>query len=303
MDKRGLEVSFSWMFAIIVGAVILFLAVYAAVALLNTKDFEYDTKVAAELDALLSGFGTKVESGRYSSIELSTNTRVFNTCYEDGIFGEQRLGVSADTGLGSKQGGVESVSKDSYIFSSKTEEGKKLYVFAKTFEMPYKVADILFVYSEPYCFVRAPAEIEEEVTQLGLPLINITQSPSECPKKSIVVCFFDGNCDINVLNDVADKNGERLSYREELIYGTIFADKKIYECQVSRLMKRTGQLALIYAAKASFLSAEGCGGNLQNELLSYSNFVKNKTSGSLDAVYESAQDLRRKNDALNCRLF
>ena len=60
--KRGLEISFAWMFSIIVGAAIIFLAVFAAVKLVNLGKQQTDTEVGKQLGILLNPIETSLES-------------------------------------------------------------------------------------------------------------------------------------------------------------------------------------------------------------------------------------------------
>jgi hypothetical protein len=58
-----------------------------------------------------------------------------------------------------------------FLFSKEQNSGLDYYVFSKPFEFPYKIADLVFLTSENYCFLNAPEEIADEI--LGLRIENI----------------------------------------------------------------------------------------------------------------------------------
>ena len=49
LGKRGFEFSFAWIFAVVVGAFILVLAIYAATQIIATEKYNLNTQTAAQL--------------------------------------------------------------------------------------------------------------------------------------------------------------------------------------------------------------------------------------------------------------
>jgi hypothetical protein len=310
INKRGFEFSFAWLFAIIVGAVIIFIAIFAATQLIKTSRIEAETKVAAQLGILLNPIETSLEEAKYAVISFPEETRVFNTCRETGNFGRQILSTSVKTGFGDfQEPEVENFFFNKYVFSNGIEQGKKLNVLAKPFEMPYKVADLIFAYSGEFCFVNPPDDIEDEITDLNLAGINISSNIDDCPLTGEIVCFNigDNRCDIdvNLQSQKVVKDGDELYYEDNLIYGAIFADSEIYECQVKRLMKRDAELAHLYASKTEFLSGKGCASGLASELRNFASITQEIENSQelLLSVATAADSIRRKNENLLCRLF
>jgi len=308
MNKKGFEFSFAWIFAIIVGATIIFLAIFAATSLIGSSRQEINTEVAAQLGILLNPIETNLETGKYSLIELPDETRFFNTCRNVGNFGSQGISTSVKRGIGEEfqDNGIEVSFFNKYIFSQSLEQGENLHVFSKPLKMPYKIADLVFLSSDDYCFVNPPIDIENEINSLSPGNINVSSSSSGCSRNSKIVCFVSSGCDINVNLDsksVSKIGQPEVTYEGELIYGAIFADSGIYECQVQRLMKRAGELAHVYAGKTEYLSAQGCSTNMQSDLIEYASLTNIKSSKELLFVAESSEELRRKNERLNCRLF
>lgn len=308
MNKRGFEFSFTWLFAIFVGAVIIFVAIFATTSLVKTSRTEADTKVASQLGTLLNPVETNLEESKYARISFPDETRVYNECDLRGNFGRQIISTSVRSGIGSEfqEPTVKNSFFNKYLFSKSVEEGKELHVFVKPFEMPYKVADLVFASSGEYCFVNPPTYVEDEVSDLGLGYIHLSGTEAECPSGSDIVCFGKTGCDIdvNLGASVVLKDGKELYYTDSLIYGAIFAEPDIYECQVKRLMRRTGELAHLYASKTEFLSARGCSSTLSGDLREFASLNQIENSEELLSVVSPAsENIRRKNENLICRLF
>jgi len=304
MNRKGFEFSFAWLFAILVGAVVIFLAIYATTSLIGSGRYETDTKIAAQLESILSPVGTNLEDSKFVRIGFPDETRIYNRCSSIGIFGSQLISTSVRSGIGKEwlPPGGEIESKDKYVFSKSVLQGEEAYVFVKSFEMPYDVADIITIYSGEYCFINPGDEIEEEVMDLRLPGINISESLEKCKPESIKVCFssFDRDCD----KKVSQTDVDGLYYEEGLVYAAIFSDAEVYECQVRRLMKRTSELAEIYAKKSEFLAGKGCSSNLAADLGRYSSLLGEfENSGDLRVVKSNSEEIEDKNERLSCELF
>ncbi len=313
-NKKGMEFGFNWIFAVIVGAVILFAAIYAVTKLIGTERTASDTLISAQLSNLLNPIETNLEESKYVTIEFVDETRLYNDCSELGNFGKQQISTASKAGVGEEfaERSVRKTSYNKYIFSRDIEQGEKLHVIVKPFEVPYKVADLNFIYSGRYCFVNPPSDIEDEIGDLSASGninvgINVSSSKSNCPGNSIVVCFDQLGCDVNVNTGarIVSKNGKDIYYDGPLLYGAIFSGPEIYECQVRRLAKRTGELAGVYASKAALIEGRGCSNNLQDDLISFAQTTNVADSKEFqDNVVPAAGDLRRKNDAISkCKVF
>jgi len=310
-NKRGIEFSFAWMFSIFVGAVILFLAIFATTRLIGTEKAISEAEVAQQLGILLNPVETSIESGKISKIGFAADTRIFNTCREVGNFGSQKISTATRSDIGEEWGspGVPSTFFNKYIFSSEIVEGKEVFVLAKPLEMPFKVADLLIIWSDKefYCFVSPPSDIEEEIEDLKPKNVNVSDFVENCPRGYREVCFAREGCDIDVslsFNTVT-KNGESVTYfGDSLLYAAIFADPEIYECQLKRLTKRISELALLYKAKAETLAFKGCSSNLESDLSLYSTGAAAlEDSSDLAGVVSLSDSLGRRNEFLSCKLF
>src|SRR3990167_565357 len=93
-SKNGfLEISFAWLFALIVGAVILFLAIYTTTKVVKTEQTTIDAETAKRIGILLNPLETEFETGKTTSIILPSETKIYNGCNNIGIFGRQLIRI------------------------------------------------------------------------------------------------------------------------------------------------------------------------------------------------------------------
>jgi len=315
LNKKGFEMSFAWIFSIIVGAIILFLAIYMAIKFVGIGEYKISTETSDKLAIILQPLETSVEEAGAMTVELTGETKIFNRCYFDDVFGDDRISLSYKS-LGdrwSKESAAISI-KNKYIFSDEVE-GKTIYIFVKPFEMPFKISDLIFVYSKRYCFINPVDSIKEEIEGIGLgnsTNMIVVDSKAECEAEDVKVCFSGtGSCDILVRCEDEEcetgtvrRDSKTVYFVKSLIYGAIFSSNEEYECNVKRLISRLSQLSKLYQKKSSYISARGCSTGLEAELLSLS-----KTAGSLkssaDLLFAKnlADTIKSKNKNLVCKLF
>lgn len=314
-NKKAFEFSFSWLFAIIVGAVIIFLAVYAANKFIETEKVKQDTELGKELGTILLPIETGLETGKTSKISFPFETRIYNDCIPSSTFGVQKISTATKSGIGEawEKPALPSTFYNKYLFSEKIVEGKDYFVFSKPFEMPFKIASLIYLWpkNQQFCFVAPPNQIQEEITSLQLEEVFI----DNCPSKAKKICFIGSGCDIDITligtsgeirGSLKKKYSNKVYFETTaLLYGAIFADPEIYECQVQRLMKRASELSLIYYAKSALLSPKGCSSNLESSLASYANqtFSMNNSINLISYISQDADSLRRRNNDLDCKLF
>ncbi len=302
MGKKGyLEISFTWVFAIIIGVVILFLAIYFSSRVIDIGQTEIDAETGKEIGILLNPLETGFESGKTNLLTMPVETRIYNKCDTFGNFGMQIISVSQKSFNEWTNTNVETSFKNKYLFSDDYVEGKKFHLFSKPFNFPFKVADLIYITSseDNYCFIDAPDRIENEISFLGQKNLFL----DNCSGNEIKVCFESSNCEINVRENYVEKNEDRIYFSDDsLMYAAIFSDKELYECQLKRLMERVSELALLYNDKANFVSRVDCNSNLN--LIGLSNSAESFDSSN-DIIYLSkiAEELEEKNDVAECRLW
>ncbi len=306
MEKRGVALPFNWIFAIIVGAAILVLAIHSATRFIQTSEEAIYTESAAQLISLLDPFETGLASGKSSQINFKKLTRTYYECdeFSNQPFGRQTISFSEQT-LGDTWGtpGNAISVKNKYVFAENIVEGKSMYIFSKPFFMSYKVTDLIMISSENYCFYQAPGDIENEVENLNLKNIVFTDSLENCTGQ-IKVCWSNADCDIKVTENRVVKDNKELYYSGDLIYAAIFSSPEIYECNLKRLKKKFNELSLIYIDKSNMIQQYGCGTSISSNL----DVLRNKEiSSSKDVISWAmgAEDLDDVNKATSsgCELW
>lgn len=331
MNKRGYEFSFVWIFAVIVGAFIIALAIFAANKLIDTQRLGTESGRGKQIGILLNPVETNLEQTRITKITVSDATRIFNKCSSSGIFGAQEISTSIKSGIGEEwraQEGVASSFHNKYLFSSSVVEGEEeFYLLSKPFQFPFKVADFIILWSdkENYCFVKPFDEIEAELTSLKPENIVVESNIANCLPESIKVCFSVRNaeCSLEVsqsgdIGRVYNKETGKTFYyvtsfnddnKFPMLYAAIFSSDLVnYDCQISRTMHRAAELAKVYNSKSAYLTQKGCGSLIQSDLSVYQNKVQSISTSEALAnpdILDSAKNVGDKNDKLasSCRLF
>ena len=167
---------------------------------------------------------------------------------------------------------------------------------------------------------ESPEKIKKELEALKgdiLP-INITNSPSQCERDSVSVCFQSNGCDINVKgtctgqeckgdfykNGIVEKNNTQLYYTSGLLYGAIFSSPENYQCNVKRLVRKLGYVSEVYSEK-SRLSANRCNTGLQPDTLLMSKLSESyKGLNDLKIIEVQSGIIDTKNNLLGeCNLY
>src|SRR3990167_3290346 len=95
-SKKAIEMSFNWIFVIIVGSFILFLAIYMAGRFMKTGGTGIQTQTAFELVSLLNSFETGLASGKSQQVEFKKEAQIYFECDElsNKPFGKQTIRMS-----------------------------------------------------------------------------------------------------------------------------------------------------------------------------------------------------------------
>ncbi len=304
--KGALEISFTWLFAIVVGIFILALAIYVSVKFISTEQTTIDAKTGKEIGVLLNPLETSFESAKTTFFTVPVETRIYNLCSEEDIFGKQTIRISQKSFNKWTETNVDVNFPNKYIFSDIYAEGKKFYIFSKPFEFPFKVADLIYITSsmKEYCFISPPENIEDEISDLSQENLRVKNCSEE---NSIKVCFSnEADCSIYVDYEKGRiKRGDKAVNFEgdALMYAGIFSDKEVYECQLKRLVKRIGKLAEIYRSKEDFISKKGCNSDLN--LIALSSSAESFSGSSEIKLFGlTAEEIKEENEANEgCRLW
>jgi len=306
--KKGIEFSFAWLFSVIAGAFILFLAIYIGYRMISTSEHQAGTVTAKELSIIFEPMETGLASGKATEATLSQETMIFNVCSDFGVFGEQAISTALKKGWSFSSPSAPIKITNKYIFSNSSFSGRKMYFFSKPFNFPYKVSDIIMITSKDYCFTNAPDFAREDIENLNLGNIGFD---TNCSQDSIKVCFASGTkCDMTVYSNdgyetgyIAKASGEKLYFIDNLMYAGIFSDSDIYECNVKRLAKKAIQIALIYSDESKIVS-EKCSAVSEASLAGFATQLSNiKTSADLITIKQLSESLDDENSFSECRLW
>lgn len=328
MNKRGYEFSFSWIFAIMIGAVVIFVAIYMTTQIIDTQRLGEQGERGRELATLFVPLETNLEQAKKAVISVPSETKLVNDCTTATSFGTQIIGTYVRSGIGEEwdetSATVRTEFHNKYLFSEKEVYGRQnFYVLSKPFKYPYKIADVMIVYGDAtnYCFVNTWSEVKEELgDDLNLTNVKFVDTTSACDPQSKKVCFNgDSSCEIQIKRtaiskQVVHKDIGTVTYDDSfdgndkyaLLYAAIFSHPDIYNCQVNRLLSRTNQIASIYIQKSDYITQKGCRSSplLPSALNAYQNKIEAaKNTNNIGLVFEEAKSLEDKNAALNCRLF
>ncbi|MEK6926835.1 MAG: hypothetical protein AABX11_00230 [Nanoarchaeota archaeon] len=309
MNKGGIEFSFNWLFSILVGAVIIFLAVYGASKFVGIERGKIDTESAQRLEYIINPLETSIESfAKPREIIFPILSRIIVTCDVSANKGASILRVQSSSEVGGtwQDSGNENLIREKYLFAQKINEGKRFYSLILPFNFPYKVGQLVMIWSKEYCFVSPPSEVEEVFGENLTESVKIVESKSACNPSSVKVCFDSvEQCDISVdmNNGRVKKDGKSVFFMGDLIYPAIFSDNEVYECNLKRLNEKKSNLAKLYSEKSLVISSQsGCSSALQAPLMQYASMAY-LNSRDLSSVYSSAKELERMNKPLSCKLW
>ncbi len=299
--KCFLDISFSWIFAILVGAIIIIGAVYGVSKFSKIEQVTQTTKGAKEISVLLNPLETSFETGKVTTFILPVESKIYLTCDSSSDFGTQEISLSEKIRGKWSYPSPQIYFSNKYLFSDLTQ-GKTFYLFSKPFEFPFKAGSLIYLTSskDTYCFKDASKEINKELENLNQPNIRL----EDCEAQDTTVCFEESNCDIEVNDYSLEKQGETFYFQgDALMFAAIFSEKQEYECQVKRLMKRVSTLSEIYLQKANTLSQKGCDSDLSFELQEL-NDLSTSLEDSSDLNMETLlEELDWKNRYLECKLW
>jgi hypothetical protein len=316
MINKKAQMNFEVIFAIIVGGMILFLAIYGAMRFSDSSRKQTDTEVAKKLSVLTNPMQAGFAESQSSKIIFNQETKLYNYCFAE-RFGKNDIAIATKSSVGEEWNvpGNKIAIYNKYLFSEDIQQGKELWIFSKGFEFPYKVADLIFLSMNRYCFVtdRSSKKIAEEVTSLKIENIKITESIENCSEEEIKVCFgTKSGCEIEVFGSgegdaysegYVQKDGKRMYYYGSLMYGAIFTNKEIYDCEVQRLLYRDARLAEIYLGKADLMNARGCNTNIVEDLKILSINLGNASADDFLKLKESVKALDKKAKTELCRTW
>jgi len=301
MNKKA-QFQFAWIFAVIVGALILFLAFYFVGTTLLRQRYEQETIQAQSLDILLNPFAYLGSLGAttYNPLALPEESEILLDCYEIEL-GD--LGYNEITLVSEEEAGIPKLAYDKYIFAPQPMKGKNFEALSKPLELPWRVADLIILWpaDQEYCFTREISELE----RLNISTIKI-KNVDECGPDSISVCINSAGCDITVstTSKTVKKQGKTLHYtHDSLMYAAIFSDPVLYECNVQRLASRIYTESEIYEKKAILLAQKNCNTAYNLDSIKDAAHATFINPLNIRQIETAAETLKYINNRADCALF
>jgi hypothetical protein len=318
--KAVVSMSFNWMFALIAGGIILFLAFFVAGRLLETGETTASTITAKQFLNTFDPLETGIASGKADQVVFPKPVRIyFETCSHtiNSGFGRQTIMISEQS-LGNKWGenSTPVATNDKYVFAEKTVEGKQISLFTRPFKMPFKISDLLVISSKDYCFFQAPIKVKRDLEGLRLDFYNVHFTDNIANCTGTLVCFDNPRRECkngirvfgvnNYETGTVVKNNKNMYFYNNLLYAAIFSDVEIYECNLKRLINRLIEQSHIYLDKIIVMQRTECRSTLNTELLTMISSAKTYTgSEDFNNLVLISKEIDKKNSRTRsaCQLY
>ncbi len=258
-NKRGaIELQFNWIFVLVAGFIIFTFIISIILSQKKSADAALGVDITNQITAELQG---KRAPNTFYEVTIPESTFTFRCTKDDGYFD---MKISESTPL-----------PTDIIFTDKTLQTKKLYLWTREFRLPYTITTVTYLTQPSTAFILYNAtgntaytvnelryldEIYADLSSTNITLLvangNDIASKAGQFKRSHIICF-DGNCPKTIANtNVYDitpnqtlnsldaygtikiNGGDETAYiTKTTLYGAIFSENKnYYECQLNRLM-------------------------------------------------------------------
>ena len=284
MNKRGFEISFSWLFSIIAGMSIFLFLVWFAVQ--QTDLFgNLTAKVAVdELDIAFTGFksnlvGSKLEFGKEIELEFKCDPTTLD---------EERMFVN---GIAGKK------LKGNIVFAPSLMESNEFRLFTAGWNVPFRVTNFIFLNSNKNLlnlndmsedFGDIPGIFNDGTNSVPFQIFQRILSESEsCPAEKTIYYQIDPDTG-EAFGTICINGNSRSYYGTAFVYAAIFADSKNFVCIYDNAIEKFNVMKEIYLEKLNGI--EGCPlekSNIRNALSQFD-------VSQIKIIEDSNNDLLRK---------
>jgi hypothetical protein len=263
MKTKG-QTEFVWIFSLIIGAMILFLAIYASSKVLKTGTYQTEAEIVRSFDIILNPFsaiGSIASLTLSKEINMPYETEMNFTCSGN----SEKISLRQVEKNNKGEWTTPYTIKNKYIFSEQIIRGKKFSAFSKPFKLPWRIDDMIYLISKNYCFINPPTKIENELNSINATQVKVAVSSGQCgPGTNVRVCFapnFDecssSDARVSYYSNYLEKNGIKSFFLDDAsLYASIFSDKQTYDCNMKRLLNRLSIQTSIIMEQANIL--KGC---------------------------------------------
>lgn len=296
--KKG-QIEFGWLFALIIGGAIIFLAVFFSGKIFQTASYQTEAEMTRSLDVIFNPFSSirqaEVSMSKPVSLPQKTDFRI--SCNSDKD--SQTMSILLEK---SKKPFSYSV-KNKYIFAENFNQ-KDIWIFSKPFEMPWRVDDLIYIISKDYCFVNSPEDIKKELNGLNSSFIKAVDEIRGCKSDDIKVCFAITGCDVYIdyMQKTVKTSRKTMPFLDDsTMLGAVF-DQSNYDCNLKRLLSRLDLQTAIMIEKANIISSRGCYdiGSTNPDLIGLKGALSAKNYHEIISYAESIDSANRGS---SCRLY
>ncbi len=277
MDKKGFEISFSWLFAIIAGISVFLFLTWFAVKQTDLFGNVSAQAAAEELDIAFTGFsssmiGTKLNFPKDIELEFKCDPTLY----------EERMLIN---GRGGKK------LKGNIVFSPSNMKNNEFSLWTKGWNIPFRVSNFIFLADNKHMYDLQGFDLTNlndfpDIfnTGAGGERINFIQGRDGTPSNDEKTIYWLYDDKLDERYGTIYVNGAGYPYfGDAMIYAAIFSDKDNFDCLYRKSKERAKNVIKVYETKAQNMGP-GCHFNFN-----FDNF---------DFSYEKIKELKESNDGL-----
>ena len=279
MEKRGVNLTFKWIFALIAGFIIFLFII----------NFGYNHIYLSESKTsaiLVNQFENQLES--LSISEFLTKEIDMGNVFE----------INFDCNSISNKN-VE-LNTEKIIFSDRTIKAKDFLLWTQLWKYPFGITNFYYLIdkNQKFYFFDAPYELTSSIP----PTFPIYSFPDKVPEDSTIVFFKqpspiqlqeyqDHNIKIVKNNKITFyPNKQTDYYGDEMLLGAIFTDNyNKYECLKNKAIKKLNIISYVYQKKAETLSRIGC----SDKYLMIMNLLNDFNLQNPEAIQNADEEIER----------
>ena len=282
MNKKGVEISFSWMFGIIVGVILLIFFVYFAFKQVGLFNKIGINEVVESINNEINAFSTSGSSNKI--VELPSDV-VFSFRCGDVIY----KNAKKDT---------NNLIYGDNVFRNRFNLWTKSWVFPFRIGNFYYASNLenrYFILGNENFFFNIPSKfkkfnsINEELKKDDI-IIDFTNSNIYSKYRENRVLVVDKD---NGIITFYPENKRDEFFGEEMLYGGLFSNYNEYNCLKNKALRKLGLITELYKKKADLLKINSKCSFQYNELQKSLDLFKKDPKNYKDAIIEQNEQIKR----------
>jgi len=288
-NKKGIEITFSWIFAIIAGTLIFLFFVGFAADNMDLFGKLTAIRVSEEMNSAFTGLKTGLVS---TSLSFNKEVKLQFKC-----IGEKKEKLIVGWRSGKNL-------YDNLVFSPEELNGNEFLLMTKSWNVPYKVDNFIFISDKRnYCLIKTPYELKNKLPSDFESLLKY----ESCNGKTITFSQDENNCSSfftinyeydsvnNLYGSICLGDGKPLLfYGDAMIYAAIFGDQ--FDCLYPLIEEKFKIMRDVYLNKIVDISCSNKGG-LQNAITNMD------TINKIQTYFNNIDDLNKALIGEGCNVF